>query len=154
MYKWFVLILFAIMACKGPSGVPNSVLGYDEMKAVLWDMAQVDEFTTVYVHGAPQKVKDDNLAMYQKVFSLHKISTNEFIKSYSFYRSHPIQEKVLMDSLSQFSVRQRQERYVPGQAPTRPNKLLQPAPLRMGNMPNDWHQYQFQTNFWYEQGSI
>ncbi len=149
MYRWIVFIALVMMtACKGPSGLPSSILDYNEMKEIMWDMAQVDEFVMVYVHGTPQKVKNENLLMYQKVFALHKVSNDEFVKSYSFYKSHPAQQKVLMDSLLQYSNRQRQDRFVPILTPPKPNKLTNPAPMRMENMPNDWHQYQFQTNFW------
>jgi hypothetical protein len=155
MYKWVVFIISMVLmsSCEGPSSVPGNVIGYNEMKGILWDMSQVDEFVMVYVHGTPQKVKANNLLMYQEVFELHKISNKEFIKSYSFYKSHPLQQKVLMDSLLQFSSRQRQDRYTPSSTPIMPSILLSPAPMRIGNLHNDWHQYQFQTNFSYEQSS-
>ncbi len=152
MYKWLVvIIIFVLIACKGPSSVPSSILGYDEMKGIMWDMAQVDEFATVYVHGTPEKVKHENLLMYQKVFVLHKISNDEFTKSYSFYKTHPIQQKILMDSLIQFSNRQRLDRYIPAPVPTKLLRLINPAPIPIGINTNDWHQFQIQTNFWYEQ---
>lgn len=154
MYKWLVIIVFVIIACKGPSGVPGSVLGFNEMKEIMWDMAQVDEFANVYVHGTPEKVRSENLLMYQKVFALHKISNNEFTKSYMFYRTHPTQQKILMDSLMQFSTRQRLDRYIPPPTPPRLLRLIKPAPYPFENTTNDWHQFQIQTNFWYEQNAI
>jgi hypothetical protein len=150
MYKWlFIIVLIA--GCKGPSSVPGNVLGYNDMKEIMWDMVQTDEFVTVYVHGTPQNIKDENLALYQKVFALHKITNNEFTKSYGFYKTHPIQQKILMDSLMQFSTRLRQERLVsPNTMPLRPSVLINPAPMKIGNMMNDWHQYQLKTTYWNE----
>jgi hypothetical protein len=152
MYKWISFIgLFAFIACKGPSSLPSNVLDYNDMKSILWDMAQVDEFVGFNIHGVPQKLKSESISLYQKVFILHKVSKDEFVKSYAFYRSHPVQEKILMDSLYQFSTRQRQDRFVPTMVPQKLTKLLRPAPMPIQNMPNDWHQYQIQVNFWYEQ---
>lgn len=150
MYKWFVFLVFAFTACSGSSSIPNNVLSYNDMKSVLWDMAQVDEFASVYIHETPEKIKDKSLLMYQKVFVLHKILKDEFAVSYTFYKSHPLQEKILMDSLLQFSTRQHQERYTPIITPHKSLKLSNPAPIRMDNMVNDWRQYKYQINFLYE----
>lgn len=152
MYKCFFIttLIFATTACNGPSSVPSSVLSYNEMKGVLWDMAQVDEFVNVYVRGTPKKIEENNLLAYQKVFALHKISNNEFAKSYTFYKSHPLQEKILMDSLLQFSTRQRQDRYMPISIPPKQLRLLKPAPMRMDNVLDDWHQFEIKANFIYE----
>src|ERR1700710_2051309 len=132
MYRWIIFICLTMVACKGTNDVPDNIMGYDQMKETIWDLAQVDEFAATYlIRDTSKNAHKESLVLYQKVFALHKISNDEFAKSYVFYKSHPLQEKVLMDSLSQYSGRQRDgiQRYI---SPVLPNKLLQAAPIKMG----------------------
>jgi len=48
---------------------------------------------------------------FQQVFNLHHITKEEFYKSYRYYEEHPDKNNILMDSLSAYAGRQRQELY-------------------------------------------
>jgi len=48
---------------------------------------------------------------FQQVFDLYHITKEEFYKSYRYYEEHPDKNNILMDSLSAYSGRQRQELY-------------------------------------------
>lgn len=148
MYRWIFFVCFLLIACKGSTEVPNNIMGYDQMKETIWDLAQVDEFAATYlIRDSARNVHKESLIMYQKVFALHKISNDEFARSYAFYKSHPLQEKVLMDSLSQFSGRQRDgvQRYV---SPILPKRLISPAPIKMGI--GDWRDLEITNRINYE----
>lgn len=148
MYRWIFMVCLALFACKGSTDVPNNILGYDQMKETIWDLAQVDEFAATYlIRDSSKNIHKESLVLYQKVFALHKISNDEFTKSYAFYKSHPLQEKILMDSLSQFSGRQRDavQRYV---TPTLPKKLINAAPIKIGI--GDWRDFEITNRYNYE----
>jgi hypothetical protein len=49
---------------------------------------------------------------FQQVFDLYHITKEEFYKSYRYYEEHPDKNSILMDSLSAFAGRQRQELYI------------------------------------------
>ena len=48
---------------------------------------------------------------FQQVFDLYHITKEEFYKSYRYYEEHPDKNNILMDSLSAYANRQRQELY-------------------------------------------
>ena len=48
---------------------------------------------------------------FQQVFDLYHITKEEFYKSYRYYEEHPDKNNILMDSLSAYATRQRQELY-------------------------------------------
>ena len=107
-----------ISACQNT--VFGGVMTVDDMKVIVWDLMKVDELNNI------QSMKDTsfaskkmNFAYYEQVFKLHQISREDFFLSLKYYESHPPEMKVLIDSLDQYSARER-------------NKVFQPD-VRMGN---------------------
>jgi Domain of unknown function (DUF4296) len=79
---------------------------------VMWDMIQADRFASQFLgKDSLQHVKTETFKLYEEVFQLHKITKDEFVHSYKFYLSRPDINKVLFDSLSSWSNRQRADMY-------------------------------------------
>jgi hypothetical protein len=99
-----VAVLF--LSCKGKDHVPADVLPKDKMQAVLWDMMRADQFLTDFVLNKDTSLnkETESTKFYQQVFSIHKISKEDFQRSFTFYRSHPQMMKDLMDSVGRRSV--------------------------------------------------
>ncbi len=97
----FLLLLFAA-GCKSKNGIPHSVLSQKKMQAVLWDMMRADQFLADYVLNKDTSLNKttERLKYYQQIFSIHKISKEEFQHSFSFCKSHPVFLKAIMDSIS------------------------------------------------------
>lgn len=96
---WVVCVLF--LSCKGKDHVPADVLPKDKMQAVLWDIMRADQFLTDYVLSKDTSLnkETESTKFYRKVFSIHKISKEDFQRSFAFYRSHPQMMRDLMDSI-------------------------------------------------------
>jgi hypothetical protein len=96
-----LIIVVLIFSCK--SSVPKDVLPPKKMQAVLWDVMQADEMMEYYsvkdstFHSLPKHAE-----YYQKVFSTHKITKEDFTKSLAYYESHPVVFKTVLDSLKNF----------------------------------------------------
>ncbi len=100
-----LLIVLAIIftaGCKNKNAVPNSVLPQKKMQAILWDMMRADQFLADYVLNKDSTLNKttESLKYYQQIFAIHKTSKEEFQHSFSFYKSHPVLLKVMMDSIS------------------------------------------------------
>lgn len=69
---------------------------------ILWDMMRADQFLADYVLNKDSSLKKipESLKYYQQIFAIHKVSKEEFQHSFSFYQSHPVLLKALMDSIS------------------------------------------------------
>lgn len=97
------LTCLLLVSCSG-SKVPEDVLPPQKMQAVLWDAMLADEMAGYYVQ------KDSSLSalskhaeLYQQVFSIHKISKDDFKKSLRYYEAHPDLLKPIFDSLQKKS---------------------------------------------------
>ncbi|MEO7312499.1 MAG: DUF4296 domain-containing protein [Chitinophagaceae bacterium] len=110
-YKLVCLVLIVIISCKS-GGVPGNVLPVDEMKVVMWDVLQADEYANYAVtKDSSKNVKQETLRLYSKVFALHKISGDDFGRSYKYYREHPAMEKLLLDSIQVYGNKMREANY-------------------------------------------
>ncbi len=83
------------------------------MKAVMWDVIQADEFANLSIaKDSSKNLKQEILKLYSKVFAMHKISNEDFERSYYYYRQHPDKEKELLDSIQTYGNKMREANYV------------------------------------------
>jgi hypothetical protein len=78
------------------------------MKLVMWDVITADEwmrkqFSTDSIIDSTKK----NIALYNKIYALHKITKEDYYSSYYYYKNHPNEMKTLLDSLAAFGTRKR-----------------------------------------------
>jgi hypothetical protein len=109
-----ISLVAVFSACSDKTRVPSDVLDREEMEAVMWDMILADRYAITYLPMDSVKRKDiksETLKLYDQVFQVHKISREEFIKSYKFYLSRPDISKVMFDSIASRANRKRDEQY-------------------------------------------
>lgn len=116
LVAWIMGISLAAVfsACSDKSRVPSDVLDREEMETVMWDMILADRYAITYLPMDSVKRKDiktETLKLYDQVFQVHKITREEFIKSYKFYLSRPDISKVMFDSIASRANRKREEQY-------------------------------------------
>jgi hypothetical protein len=104
MRIFFFLLLTAVLiaGCKNKNSVPGNVLPPDKMQAVLWDMMRADQFLTDYVFArdTSKNKEKESIRMYEQIFGFHKITKEEFTKSFAFYRANPLHLQGVMDSMA------------------------------------------------------
>lgn len=84
----------------------GDVLPPKKMQAVLWDVMQADAMAEYYNEGDSSfKSLAKHADYYQKVFAIHKINKEEFVKSLSYYEDHPTRLKSILDSLQSLGQR-------------------------------------------------
>lgn len=102
-----VLVLFFVVlliSCK--SSVSKDVLPPKKMQAVLWDIMQADEMADYYAaKDSTFRGLVKHVDYYQKVFSIHKITKEDFTRSLTYYEDHPTSFKIVLDSLQNFAER-------------------------------------------------
>lgn len=98
-----VTILFA--ACSKNEKIPKDILQPEKMQAVYWDYLRADAFANEFVRrDTTKKMEVESARLQQQVFSLHKISKEEFYKSFDFYLQH---KAIFRDMLDTMLARQR-----------------------------------------------
>ncbi len=100
-YTLFVLIFASCSSNK-------KTIPIQKMKLVMWDIINADEWMKfAAAKDSTISIKKENIALYNKIFALHKISKDEFYNSYSYYENHPNEMKILLDSISAFGIKKR-----------------------------------------------
>lgn len=112
--RFFYCIVFSVFVACTPKEkkIPKDILPINKMKLIVWDMTEAG----AYAEYAKEKIKDSaiktlNTAPLVQVLKLHKITKEDFFKSFTFYQSHPLLNKELFDSLNSYAQRQRGELY-------------------------------------------
>jgi parvulin-like peptidyl-prolyl isomerase len=80
------------------------------MKLVMWDMMKADElYMRILGKDSTARFRKENIRLYEEVLLLHKTTKGQFDSSYKYYEAHPIEFKLLIDSLEAFSVREKNQ---------------------------------------------
>jgi len=112
-YILVIVCLFISLACSNPEKVPKDIIPKEKMEKVLWDMMLADRYSSQFLvrDSAKINVKEETFKLYDQVFQVHRISKDEFIKSYKYYLNRPDLNKVMFDSLSARGSRARDTLY-------------------------------------------
>jgi hypothetical protein len=110
-----IFLMFGLLvACMNKDKIPSDVLQRDEMEKVMWDMIQADRFSSQFMErdsNLQKNIKIENLKQYERVFQIHKITKEEFVRSFKFYLSHPEINQVLFDTMAARANRRRNDVY-------------------------------------------
>ena len=110
-----VILMFILLlqsSCNSPKPGKGGVLSYDQMKSLMWDMTQADEYAAVYIkRDSTLNLQAETNRLYAKIFELHKTDSARFFSSFSYYKTHPDDYKILLDSLYALANRERENRF-------------------------------------------
>jgi hypothetical protein len=111
MQKYIVVLCtFFLFSCENKNSIPSGILKPKKMEIVLWDILRADVFAFDFIKKDTIKNPElENVILQQKIFAVHKISKEEFYKSYEFYKTHPNIMQPMLDSLISKATR---EKYV------------------------------------------
>ena len=97
----WVLALFFFVGCSNKDGLPKGVLPPAKMQDVLWGYFQAEAYTEQFLKkDSAQKLNLQNSILQEQLFSLHKITKEQFYTSYRYYSSNAELMRPLLDSIS------------------------------------------------------
>lgn len=104
--------LLVLISCAGNNNAGTDILPPGKMGSVLFDMNVADDFVSIYVAKDSTRDKAATLKKeQQKIYVLYDITEEQFKNSYDYYKSHPAEYKILMDSLNAKAQRRREDLY-------------------------------------------
>ena len=108
--KKFLIILgvFLIAACSSEKTNKEALLSFKTMQITVWQLMQVDELLSRQIQA--DTTLNPNLEKaqyYQRVFNLNKVDRIQFYKTMDYLDKHPVEMKVLMDSVEALSKREK-----------------------------------------------
>ncbi len=105
----FVALLFS--SCADKNKMPPNIFPVNKMKQLVWDMEVADQSASEKFLLQKDSQRMEATSLYQQVFTKYKTNKKAFYNSFSYYETHPDQMKVLLDSVSNYGSRQKENVY-------------------------------------------
>ncbi|MBC7887562.1 MAG: DUF4296 domain-containing protein [Ferruginibacter sp.] len=102
------IALFFMTGCAHKDNRSPKILDREKMQVVMWDIIGADVFTEQFIkkdslkNGAVENAKLQN-----RIFALHKITRDQYYKSYDYYITHTDLMRVVLDSMTARAERDR-----------------------------------------------
>ncbi len=94
-----IMLLVAGVACNKTDS-SDGIIAKKEMMAIMKELAMAEDFVTQFVmKDSTKKHKPETMALYNKIFTLHKTDSKIFMKSFDYYMNQPKQGRDMFDSL-------------------------------------------------------
>ncbi|MEO9004988.1 MAG: DUF4296 domain-containing protein [Ginsengibacter sp.] len=96
----YIIFFSCLVSCNPNSEAPSNILQPPEMSNILWDIMRSQ--TLAYEIARKDSTVNEAIetkALSQKVFSIYKIDSAYFNKSYNWYVRHPAILKTIFDSM-------------------------------------------------------
>ena len=91
------------------SSVEKNLVPFDKMKTVMLQLIQVDEFyNRTSFRDSTLRLEKKNVVFYKQVFELNGVDRDHFYTTLDYYEKHPIEMKVLMDSVNALCKKKKQ----------------------------------------------
>ncbi|MEO6721315.1 MAG: DUF4296 domain-containing protein [Ferruginibacter sp.] len=107
-----ILIVWLLLGCSDNGKSSSDILDKQKMTSVLWDIMRANSYTELFIKK--DSLKDlmmENMKLQQQIFTVHKVSKEDFYKSYSYYASQPDQMRSILDSIGAKAERDRFKPY-------------------------------------------
>jgi hypothetical protein len=102
-----LLLTVLLISCGEKSKEGNSI-PIDKMKVVVFQLMKADEhFSRVSAADTTWSIQHKNVAYYQKIFDFNKVDRVQFYKQMEYLEMHPIEFKIMMDSVNELSKREK-----------------------------------------------
>ena len=95
-----ILFMFSLTACSDKQTLPKGILEKEKMKSVLWDILQADAYTFSFIKKDSSKnLLEENARLQQQVFTIHKVTKEDFYTSFEYYKYRTDLMGPMLDSL-------------------------------------------------------
>ena len=110
---YFLAILsIGYSSCMGDQYGSSGILDEDRMADLLNEIALAEGFAESYLFRDTLQSKDTLVQReLDKVLQLHKISVEQFTQSFHYYKTHPEEFKILVDTANARALRNREQSY-------------------------------------------
>ena len=101
------MLFFIVLGCAQEKKQEGEI-PLDKMKVVVWQLMKADEyFTRKSFTDSTWKNSHKNVQFYQQIFNFNKVDRVQFYNQIKFLETHPVEFKVLMDSVNELSKREK-----------------------------------------------
>lgn len=108
--RWLsIMLLLTLVSCGNKFGQPD-ILPPNKMQTVLWQVLRAEAFTNGFIKkDSARNVLEENVKLQKRIFAENGVTREQFYNSYTYYKNHPGQFKVIMDSIISYANRTRNQ---------------------------------------------
>jgi len=108
MKKTISIAIVLLTACSTKKTGKEVILPIKTMQQTVWQLMQVDEYLTRQIQTDTTIQPSLKKAQYyQQVFNINKVDRVQFYTTMDYLDKHPVEMKVLMDSVEALSKREK-----------------------------------------------
>jgi len=108
MKKTIIIGMLFLAACTSSDTNKGTLLPIKTMQQTVWQLMQVDEYLTRQIQtDSTIEPSLKKAQYYQQVFNLNKVDRVQFYTTMDYLDKHPVEMKVLMDSVEALSKREK-----------------------------------------------
>ena len=108
MKKTIIIGMLFLTACASRETKEGALLPIKTMQQTVWQLMQVDEYLTRQIQtDTTMEPSLKKASYYQRVFNLNKVDRVKFYATMDYLDKHPMEMKVLMDSVEALSKREK-----------------------------------------------
>jgi hypothetical protein len=98
--KLILICSIFLFSCGNKQAIPAGILKPAVMQKVMWDVLRADAFTFDFIkRDSTKRTEAENVKLQQQIFAIHKVSKEDFYKSYNYYKVHPDLMQPILDSM-------------------------------------------------------
>ena len=107
--KKIISVAFLLLgACSSEKAEREAILPIKTMQQTVWQLMQVDEYLSRQIQTDTTIQPSIKKAQYyQQVFNINKVDRVQFYTTMDYLDKHPVEMKVLMDSVEALSKREK-----------------------------------------------
>lgn len=108
MRRFFILLTasFLLFSCSRRKTIKP--LPVNQMKTIMWDLIKAGEwYSFILAKDSTAGKKKTDARLFAQVFAVHGVTSDEYYQSYRYYEAHPVEFRVLIDSVDAFSNREK-----------------------------------------------
>jgi len=115
--KWKLIICCwiatTLVSCGGKKQNNQEIIDQDKMSNIMYDVLLAESFVESYLMKDTTLNKDSLLKVeMDKVLKVYGITATTFSQSYLYYKSHPLELEIVMDSAHERAVRGRTDVFI------------------------------------------
>ncbi len=100
-YAIVLVVSLIFISCGKKDKQASGILDPVKMQAVLWDVIRADAYISRFTANDTSKnIFEEEVKLQKQVFDMHGVSRETFNTSFNYYKLHPPQMKLILDSMT------------------------------------------------------
>ena len=109
--RYLYIVVFILLVSSCTNSYTDEAIGIDDMKKIMWDLSVSDELRMYKLQMDTIPIEKDTTykKQYAAIFFHHNVTVDRFYQSLAYYKKDPLLFRRLIDSVSAYGNRIKNE---------------------------------------------